>query len=347
VRAALRARGELESVPVSSAADEGSLERPQHSIGGFARIAAGFFLLVFLAALSALGYVALYGLRSAPVPPRSSFAIPLDELRQLAHSIPGTRPRRVVAQVVASEIQPRGSVIAGESWREPFERAYSVFSIEFESGSWLVDASMSARTPPKVRPRLDTLLLQAQRILFTHLHSDHLAGVLQSPRRSEFAPKLALTDRQLAAARAGGRFPADLLQQVTPLAGDRALPVAPGVVLLPAPGNTPESQLVFVQLSDGRELLLIGDVVWSMENLRLLRGRPHAIAGLILGEDEVRVADQLRALHDLLAVPPEPSTAPEVVPSHDLARLRELVESGDLAAGLWPESSGVESEPQR
>ena len=42
---------------------------------------------------------------------------------------------------------------------------------------------------------------------------------------------------------------------------DRLYAVAPGVVLVSAPGHSPGSQLVYVRLADYREVLLVGDLV--------------------------------------------------------------------------------------
>ena len=45
-------------------------------------------------------------------------------------------------------------------------------------------------------------------------------------------------------------------------------PVAPGVVLIRAPGHSTDSQMVFIRLQSGREILHSIDSAWIMDNIR-------------------------------------------------------------------------------
>jgi glyoxylase-like metal-dependent hydrolase (beta-lactamase superfamily II) len=51
------------------------------------------------------------------------------------------------------------------------------------------------------------------------------------------------------------------------------LAIAPGVVLKKAQGHTPGSQMVFVALASGSELLFVGDVVWNFDAVTQLKYR--------------------------------------------------------------------------
>ena len=102
--------------------------------------------------------------------------------------------------------------------------------------------------------------------------------------------------------------------------------MAPGVVLVKAPGHTPGSQLVYVQLADGRELILTGDTAWHRENVELVEGPPR-LTSLLLKNDRAANACQLQALHDLPA-------EVHVVPGHDARVVDALVSAGLLHAGL-------------
>ena len=64
---------------------------------------------------------------------------------------------------------------------------------------------------------------------------------------------------------------------LTPLEYDHYYAAAPGIVLVKAPGHTPGSQLVFVKLASGKELLFIGDVAWHMDQIRQLWYRPRLV----------------------------------------------------------------------
>jgi N-acyl homoserine lactone hydrolase len=62
------------------------------------------------------------------------------------------------------------------------------------------------------------------------------------------------------------------------------------VVLVPAPGHTPGSIIVFVALPSGARYVLLGDLVWQLEGITRPAERPW-FARRMLGEDEA----QLRA----------------------------------------------------
>ena len=98
--------------------------------------------------------------------------------------------------------------------------------------------------------------------------------------------------------------------------------VAPGVVLQKAPGHSTGSQLVYVELASGARFLFVGDIAWSVDNIRQQTGRP-GIAKLLMKEDRGAVASQVQASGEL------PATVHLIV-AHDPVALE-----GDLAAGLY------------
>ena len=105
------------------------------------------------------------------------------------------------------------------------------------------------------------------------------------------------------------------------------LPVAPGVVLIEAPGHTPGHQMVYVRLAEGTEFVFIGDIGWLMENVTELRLRPAETVGRI-GEDPEALMLQLvwlRGLADQGVV---------LVPSHDDRLLNRYAAEGLLGNDL-------------
>src|SRR5579864_2053128 len=54
---------------------------------------------------------------------------------------------------------------------------------------------------------------------------------------------------------------------------DKYFPLAPGMALIKAPGHTPGSQMVYIQLKSGSEYLLAGNVAWHRDEIRELRGK--------------------------------------------------------------------------
>jgi hypothetical protein len=75
--------------------------------------------------------------------------------------------------------------------------------------------------------------------------------------------------------------------------------------------------MVYVGFGSGREFLLIGDITWRMDSMRLVKGKDAPW----VSEDKGMVLDQLRWLPDLSRT--EPRLV--IVASHDEERHAELV----------------------
>jgi glyoxylase-like metal-dependent hydrolase (beta-lactamase superfamily II) len=114
-----------------------------------------------------------------------------------------------------------------------------------------------------------------------------------------------------------------------PLIYDSYPAVAPGVVLIKAPGHTPGSQMIFVERSDGKDLLFLGDVAWRFRSIELKRERPRLITWL-MNEDRDAVMRELIELDRLHNAEPEL----EMVPGHDDECLEHLEQTGLLVKGF-------------
>jgi glyoxylase-like metal-dependent hydrolase (beta-lactamase superfamily II) len=115
-----------------------------------------------------------------------------------------------------------------------------------------------------------------------------------------------------------------------PLAYQGMIAIAPGVVLIRAPGHTPGSQMVYVQRTDGQEYLFMGDVASSADNVRLQRIRSRLVTDFMTHDDRRAVMLQTMALHRLVAA--EPRIA--LVPGHDAAATVAFERSGLLVPGF-------------
>src|SRR5258705_5779302 len=71
------------------------------------------------------------------------------------------------------------------------------------------------------------------------------------------------------------RMTAQLARSYIVMDYESYLPVAPGIVLIKAPGHTPGHQMVYVRLASEREYLFIGDVGWTLDNVKQLKLRPE------------------------------------------------------------------------
>jgi glyoxylase-like metal-dependent hydrolase (beta-lactamase superfamily II) len=295
------------------------------------RAIAWLFLVLIAAAGGAIVYLLTVGVRDAGMPERAEYDLELAKVRELAHSIEGPLPVALHALVIARREQPHGSIVAGRSWFEPVARVFPAYQIEFPDDSIVIDGAYRAPADAQAYAQLERAMQQASSILLTHTHPDHTEAISHSAHLGEIVPKLTLTRAQLDEPWGLRRFPEGSLSKVKLMEYEARLAFAPGVVLIAAPGHTAGSQMVYVQLQSGAEFLLLGDVVWDMENVRSLTGRPHVLGSLLIRGDEAAVSHQIRALHDALEVADEPL---HMVPSHDAATLEKLQRASLIGEGF-------------
>jgi glyoxylase-like metal-dependent hydrolase (beta-lactamase superfamily II) len=280
---------------------------------------------------------------SEAVPEQTSYRIDLDALHQLAGSLPGPKPRAIRSVLVADVALPRGVVFAGEPF-VPLHQVHQVFQLVWDDRFGLIDTAF----PPSEFERVSAFgggaeasyhadgwdqvsraLASADFIVVTHEHFDHLAGAGTLPL--ERASHLKLDAAELANTKAldQSEIPAALRSALVPLPEAAMQALAPGVVLLAAPGHTPGSQIVYVERADGRVALFLGDVAWNLAQITELHYRPRMVT-LMLGENRAQVLGELRALHDLGIAHPEVAQ----VVSHDAKEREALLADGLLVDGL-------------
>jgi glyoxylase-like metal-dependent hydrolase (beta-lactamase superfamily II) len=299
------------------------------------------FGVVAALALAALGlWRWLAG--SEAVPEQTSYRIDLDALHQLAESLPGPKPRAIRSVLVADAALPRGVIFAGEPF-EPQHNVHQVFQLVYDGGFGLIDTAFppsgfervgafgdgSGRYHADGWEQVGRALAAADFIVATHEHFDHLAGASVLP--VERAGRLRLNARQLANTRAldEAELPAGLRSALVPLPEVEAQAIAPGVVLLAAPGHTPGSQMVYVERADGRVALFLGDVAWHSDQIRKLHYRPRHVT-YVLGENRAQVLGEFRALHELGLGRPDVAQ----VVSHDPDQRAALLADGFLVEGF-------------
>ena len=230
------------------------------------------------------------------------------EVRALADATPGDRPLSLhVLKIVESSGPLRNYVAVDDSDTVP--SCFSVFQIRYRDRWIVVDAALDsaaiaqyygARPPVFHQDRYNILqraLLDANRIVLTHEHLDHAIGVERGPYFYAVAAKTVLSEEQYQSlldpkARGIVRLTADSLAAFPVVRYDRLYPLAPGVVLIKAPGHTPGSQFVYVQLQGGSEVLIAGDLAWQSEGLWRDQQKPEATSRS-LAEDREALRPQL------------------------------------------------------
>ena len=255
------------------------------------------------------------------------------EIRRVAQLIPGQRAQRINLLKFAESHRTKNISVEGAP-AEPSVQARTVFQVVYPNGTVMIDSGMDeavhkllgrgAVEPyfPDRAAEMYGALRRARLIVLTHEHGDHAAGVIEPPLGPELAPKTILTRTQRDALVSNPQFPqigltAEAASRYLVIDYDSIYPLAPGMVLIKAPGHTPGSQMIYVALESGKEFLFSGDAAWHLDNIRLLKGKNAPW----VNEDRSAIMDQLVWLHDLLSGEKNLT----IVVSHDDEQQRDLV----------------------
>jgi glyoxylase-like metal-dependent hydrolase (beta-lactamase superfamily II) len=263
----------------------------------------------------------------------------LFRVRALARAVPGDLPRAARFLTFAEEKVPLSYMLMGG--RDSLVVVtHPVFQVRYPRGWIMIEAGWNRdvdTTAAGFRPdrfaRVQQGLRDARLIVVTHEHADHVGEAIRTKTPEVIAPKTLLNRAQVQTLLDRPNSPlvrlaADRAGQYLVIDYDRVYPIAPGVVLIRAPGHTPGSQMVYVRLSSGRELLFIGDIAWLMAGVERGVQKPEA-ASRDLSENRESLQRQLDWLSGLTA-----RTGVTLINSHDGAWLRTLVQRGVIKEDL-------------
>ncbi|WP_328389512.1 MBL fold metallo-hydrolase [Nocardia sp. NBC_00416] len=268
----------------------------------------------------------LAGLESAPLPPVRA-SVGLTVLVQGRMSAPTT--------VVAEGVRSLGHL----------PMAMAAYIVEHPSARFVVDPALCAQVHRRVLPGLPfplPLLVAPDKpvlgladalaardidpaaldfVLPTHLHWDHISGVLELPE----AVPMRLPSAELSWALDGPHAPAGVVRG--PLAGRSLDPLEldgppvltfarsrdlfgdGSVLLVDLAGHTPGSIGVLLATRDGRRVLLAGDSVWNRLQIELIREKAP-MPGQLFDADRDKAFETIHRLHAL-------PDGIEVVAAHD------------------------------
>jgi glyoxylase-like metal-dependent hydrolase (beta-lactamase superfamily II) len=161
---------------------------------------------------------------------------------------------------------------------------------------------------------------QLRYILLTHAHWDHVSGVPDFPgvpvlvtaaehrfiEEGSWATAHARSMNAVFQEYAFDGGPYIGFSRSRDLYGDGS------IVIVPAPGHTPGSVMVFVTLSGGIRYAFVGDLVWQLEGLLEREERPWFEA-ITLGENPVLLRQSLLRMSAVATRYPQIT----IVPSHD------------------------------
>ena len=290
----------------------------------------------FIALVTAAG-IALGGSSAAAQSPSYNDAL-LTRVRAAARAIPGDLPREI-RYLKFAETRLKLGALLQDGGDQLVVAAFPVFQVRYSRTWIMIDAGMNRDVDttltfwPDRFARVQRGLRGAALILVTHEHHDHVAEALRSVTPEIVAPKTLLTRAQVQtlverpdpplAKLAPGRSADYLVFDY-----DVLYPVAPGVVLIKAPGHTPGSQMVYVRLASGREALFIGDITWMMAGVERRLQKPEEVSREV-NEDRAALQQQIDWLSGLTA-----RQGIVIITCHDDAWLQSLARRGLLRNDL-------------
>ncbi|MCH4248605.1 MAG: MBL fold metallo-hydrolase [Acinetobacter populi] len=268
----------------------------------------------------------------------------LQRVRIAAETIPGNLPKEIRYTKFATSTRTFADTVAGGDKNIPYVQARTAYQVVYPDGSIMIDAGMDEKIneffgtgenssfDEAKNNHIQQALLKAKKIIITHEHGDHIAGVIRTPNFTQLAPKTIVTEDQIETLIKKPQMPELKLTEQQANSFNvvdfrEFLPVAPGMVLIKAPGHTPGELMVYIKLQNGKEYIMAGDVSWSYVGVEKILQKPeHQIHRI--GEDPVAIQAQLEWLNTLL------NQKLIIVVSHDDIEQPKLIQQGLLKDGL-------------
>lgn len=267
----------------------------------------------------------------------------LRQTRAAAMAIPGELPQRINYSKFAASVRKWSEVVEGGG-EDPCTMARTAFQIEFADGWVMVDAGMDRPVhhffeKEKPQPfddsaaaRVALAVQRAKLIVITHEHGDHVAGAIRSAN-DQLPPKTILTRDQANSLINDPQMPEIKLdetrsRQYIITSFESVLPVAPGVVLIKAPGHTDGEIMIYAKLQNGREYLFTGDISWSYKGVAERKQKPKSERKRV-GENADLVKQQLNWINERMR-----EDKMTILVSHDDIMLPQFVASGLIGGQL-------------
>ena len=262
----------------------------------------------------------------------------LTTVRALGGAVPGELPIAVSYLNAYEDSGTVGNAVDGAGSSKAFS-VTGVFQVRFRHGWIMVDAAMDSAALHRGRSfkadnfaQIETALEKANLIVITHEHVDHVQPLVKGPIADQVAPHTLLTREQIETLLTKPKvaftsMDSSQVSRYLVVEYERALPIAPGVVLIKAAGHTPGSQMVYVKLASGKEMILVGDIAWRVLGIDSQRQKPDSTSRF-MSEDRTAIGKQLAWLKSVQA------QGITVVVSHDGTQLQTLAKRGVLTEGL-------------
>ncbi len=263
----------------------------------------------------------------------------LAAMRAAANAMPGEKPTLIEYAPIASRQIPGAALAAGNGLRQ-ITSSVIAWRLVTPRGGIVIDSGLSRKDASSIgmnhfdkraQAVVNAWMEQAELILFTHEHIDHVGGFLDYGQFEDIAGKAILSPDLLRGMTSLWRENTRLLPKPRALAPVEA--VAPGVVLIQTAGHTPASQMIFVQTKSGREYLFAGDTGSLATNILQVTPRSRLLSDWLVKEDRRAVIGWLKGLDALR----QEDRNLVVIPSHDPAwiAITSRKDGFIMAKALW------------
>lgn len=282
----------------------------------------------------------LYAMDS--VPPYSQNL--LQTVQQQASSVPGDFPIAIHYAEYATTKRTMADSIEGGDAKVPYIQSRTAYQIVYPSGTIMVDSGMTKQMnvffgkaedltySSQTNEQIQTALLKSKKVIITHEHGDHVGGVIQTKYFNQLAPKTLLTFQQANSLENNPQMPAmklskEQVNQFDLVDFREYLPVAPGVVLIKAPGHTAGEIMVYVKLQNNEQYIIAGDVSWTYQGIQSQTTKPLSQIKRIQ-ENPEQIKQELAWLHNAA------QQNIHIIINHDEEHHQDFVKKGLLIQGL-------------
>jgi len=297
------------------------------------------FILILVIVIAGAGHYLVF---DGSIPNKSSYELEINEVRRLARSAMGGLPTQVNVEILARNSAPIFALRAGGGLANT-EMVRSVFQVETPKGHYVIETGMDEALAAEfgqaenfsndVWLRTQQLMTESIGIMVTHEHPDHIGGLVRHANPQNVADKAILTNEQVLELPryTKNRMPPISFTGFEPLALEKPHLVSPGIVMIPAPGHTPGSIIIYIVLENSREFLFIGDIAYTHSNVEDGVDRARFMRFLMHDpEDRDAVVNQLSALHQISQS--EPGIL--IIPAHASLYIAQLINE-DVIGGKF------------
>jgi glyoxylase-like metal-dependent hydrolase (beta-lactamase superfamily II) len=263
------------------------------------------------------------------------FVIDINQIRALAISKEGQLPSKVQSESILKSKTPLALEVTGGDWTIVNNAISSIRVVYPDNKSYIVDTAYDSNLNTgqtsledlEANKRIINAMDKATGLLVTHEHEFHIGNILNSKNTSEYLKKSIITKEQFQNQNGITPivWPSNSRPGFVPLVYNNYHLVAPGIVLIKAPGNTVGSQLVYIKQQNGKEIMLLGGTAWRQENVTRAQAYPYLIS-LLLFEDREATLGQVKALNKLKLVEPTIN----MVGGHDYDDLLKFQKDGTI-----------------